>query len=72
MNDPVVVTDRMRLGYALWFTMAFLVIWSVFVLNETLIWVEETRCASQINAWAAWDFHLSIFAWRLGICGTTP
>ena len=25
MNDPVVVTDRMRLGYALWFTMAFLI-----------------------------------------------
>lgn len=32
-----VVTDRMRLGYALWFTMAFLIaIWGVFVLNETL------------------------------------
>ena len=32
-----VVTDRMRLTYALWFTMVFLVsIWGVFILNETL------------------------------------
>ena len=35
-NNPL-VTDRMRLAYALWFTMAFLVaIWGVFVLNEFL------------------------------------
>lgn len=34
---PAHVTDAMRLTYALWFTMAFLVaIWSVFVLNEVL------------------------------------
>ena len=31
------VTDRMRLGYALWFTMVFLVaIWGVYILNEVL------------------------------------
>lgn len=31
------VTDRMRLGYALWFTMAFLLaMWSVYVLNDVL------------------------------------
>ena len=31
------VSDSMRLSYALWFTMLFLVtIWSVFILNETL------------------------------------
>ena len=36
-GEGVVITDRMRLGYALWFTMAFLLaIWSVFVLNETM------------------------------------
>jgi membrane associated rhomboid family serine protease len=34
---PAHVSDAMRLTYALWFTMAFLVaIWSVFVLNEVL------------------------------------
>ena len=36
-QPPPFVSDNMRLSYALWFTMAFLLaIWSVFILNETM------------------------------------
>ena len=40
------VTDAMRLSYALWFTMAFLVaIWSVYILNDLLnLGGESTGC----------------------------
>jgi membrane associated rhomboid family serine protease len=36
-NPTTHVSDSMRLSYALWFTLLFLVtIWAVFILNETL------------------------------------
>ena len=73
-NASPKVTDRMRLGYALWFTMAFLIaIWGVlFSMKRWSLAGESTGCIP--GHWMdSVAFSLTLSCTGTGdICGTTP
>ena len=73
-KSSTLVTDRMRLGYALWFTMAFLIaIWGVYVLNETCSLVgENTACILDPLTACVASSHIPSCMEIGDTCGTTP